>query len=489
MRTLTLAVLITYAGAGVMRAQIDWPSLGGDSQRTGWEKSDTRITRDNVKNFELVLKRKFAYAHTGPRSLTPPVIVGLLISYRGFKELAFVADGSDAIWSVDADLNRVFWKRQFEPKAAPSTCKQALASMPALVPPVAFGRHSAGGHRRPALPGNNFGEMRPLFAVSNDGKLHQLNTSDGSDLSAPLDFLPAKVKTSSLTIHDGTVYASSAAGCGGGPAGIWAIDLTVPDPRVVSFTWEGNSAYGLAGPAFGNDGAVYLETAPDTIQSFSPNDLTPKARLSLSRNPSSTTAVGLNAPTPVVFEFNGRDLIVSATSDGRLFIVDDKSFGGPDHNKPLSQTLPLAAPGGGIWGGLASWKDAAGKRWVLAPVWGKLNPDLKPAKTNGAVTNGAIAAFQVEEQDGNPVLTAAWVSRDLHSPVPPVSTSGAVFALDNSTHATLYGLDAQTGEELYSSGKQVTAPGALTGLTVSNGRVYFATADGALYAFGVHLEI
>ena len=503
MRSFTLGVLISFAGAGVMKAQIDWPSFGGDSQRTGWERSDTRITRENVKDFELVLKRKFPDPKAGPRSLTPPVIVGLLISYRGFKELAFAANGSGTIWSVDADLNRVFWKRQFEPekaKAGASGCTQTVATTPALVPPVVFGKRAAGGHRRPALPGNDFGEVRPVFAVSNDGKLHKLNTSDGSDLSAPLDFLPANVKASALTIHDGTIYASSVSGCGGAQSGIWAIDLTVPDPKAVSFTWQETSANGLGGPAFGNDGTVYLRTSPDTIQSLTPNDLKPKDRLILPENSSAKTAAGYNAPTPVVLDSNGRDLIVSSTSDGRLFIVDDKSFGGGDSKMPLSQTAPLGAAGGGIWGGLAGWKDPDGKLWVFAPVWGKLNPDLKPARTNGPVTNGAIVAFKVEEQDGKPMLTPAWASRDMRSPVPPVTTSGAVFALSagayssdgqpkGPSHATLCGLDAQTGEEIYSSGNQVTAPGALTGLTVSNGRVYFATADGTLYAFGIRLEI
>ena len=489
MRTATAAVFISIACSALTQAQIDWPSFGGDSQRTGWEKSDTRITRDKVKNFELVLKRKFPYARTGPRSLTPPVIVGMLISYRGFKELAFVADDSGTVWSVDADLNRVFWKRQFDgPKHARSACAQTIASMPALVPPVVFGRRAAGEHRRPAIPGNKFGEVRPVFAVSSDGKLHKLNTSDGSDLTPALDFLPAGIAASPLTIHDGTIYASSAAGCGNSLSGIWAIDLTVPDPKVVSFTWEGPSANGIGGPAFGNDGTVYLQIAPNAIQSFSPNDLKPQERLTLAAD-HPKAAAGLNAPTPVVFEFNGADLIVSSTSDGRLFIVDNKSFGGDDHKTPLFETPPLTAPGGGVWGGLSSWKGTDGKLWVFAPVWGKLNPDLKTGKANGPIINGAIVAFTVEEHDGKPVLTAAWVSPDMRSPVPPVMTSGAVFALSTAGHATLYGLDAETGEQLYSSGNQVMAPGALTGLTVSNGRVYFATADGTLYAFGVHLEI
>lgn len=486
MRFPALAILVAVTASGWSEAQIDWPVFGGDSQRSGWEKSDTRITHENVKDFELLLKRKFAYAHTGPRSLTPPVIVGLLISYRGFKELAFVGDASGAVWSVDADLNRVFWKRQFPP--APAACADGVAEMPALVPPVVFGKKAGAGKKRPAIPGNGFGEVRPVFAVSNDGKLHKLNTSDGTDLAEPLDFLPARVKGSPLTIHDGTIYATSVAGCSA-KTGLWAIDLTVPEPKAVSFTWEGAGANGLGGPAFGSDGTVYVQTGPNAIQSLSANDLTPKESAKLPANEAGKAPAGLNVPTPVVIDWNGRDLVAAASSDGKLVLLDSQALGGA----PLSQTQPLAAAGGGIWGALASWKDAAGKFWVFAPVWGKLNPDAKLGKTNGDVKAGAIAAFTVEEELGKPVLTPAWVSRDMQSPVPPVLTSGAVFVLSTggkgSGSAVLYGLDAQTGEELYTSGQQVAGPGALTGLTVSNGRVYFATADGTLYAFGPHFEI
>ena len=142
-------------------------------------------------------------------------------------------------------------------------------------------------------------------------------------------------------------------------------------------------------------------------------------------------------------------------------------------------------------------------RWIAAPVWGAVNPELKAPVTNGAAPNGSIVAFKVEEQNGKPALTPVWVSRDMNSPEPPVLTSGMVFALStggytaqsgtlrprSSSHATLYALDGETGKEMYSTGNQVTAPGSLTGLTIVNGRVYFTTTDSTLYAFGIFLEI
>src|ERR1700732_4035835 len=110
-------VVICLAWAGMANGQIrpiDWPFYGGDAQRTGWEKSDSRITGENIKDFQLVLKRKLENKQNGPRSLTPPVVIGTLISYRGFKELAFVAGNSGNLWSIDADTDKIFWQKHFD---------------------------------------------------------------------------------------------------------------------------------------------------------------------------------------------------------------------------------------------------------------------------------------------------------------------------------------------------------------------------------------
>src|SRR5438477_1283964 len=150
-RFLSLA-LIFLGGAYLANAQgrsIDWPFYGGDAQRTGWEKSDSRITKDNVNKFQLVLKRKLENEKTGPRSLTAPVVIGNLISYRGFKELAVVAGSSDNVWSIDADLNKMFWQRHFDTSSGQSSgsCQAGLTATPALMPGFTFG---AGRPRTPS---------------------------------------------------------------------------------------------------------------------------------------------------------------------------------------------------------------------------------------------------------------------------------------------------------------------------------------------------
>jgi outer membrane protein assembly factor BamB len=98
----------------------------------------------------------------------------------------------------------------------------------------------------------------------------------------------------------------------------------------------------------------------------------------------------------------------------------------------------------------------------------------------------------------------------MQSPAPPVIAQGVVFALangeyirrirksrgsvrveerpKNGTHAVLYALDAATGKQMYSTGDQVALPGSLTGLSIANGRLYFATTDNTMNVFGKYLQ-
>jgi outer membrane protein assembly factor BamB len=53
-----------------------------------------------------------------------------------------------------------------------------------------------------------------------------------------------------------------------------------------------------------------------------------------------------------------------------------------------------------------------------------------------------------------------------------------------ASHAILYGLDALTGKQLYSSGDKVSSFSHAGGLAVANGRVYFPVHGNAVYCFG-----
>ncbi len=524
---------------------IDWPSDKGDAQRSGWEKVDTRITKDNVKDFQLVLKRKLENAPAGAYSLTPPVVIGLLISYRGFKELAFVAGSSGSMWALDVDMDRIFWQKQLEVrnKAKASEACAGVMAIPALIPPINFGLRprpagaapvapatTAAPHPAPAkltvvpppdvparpmsrgtLGAGGFGAPRPVFSLSADGKLHVMNTSTGEDISPPLPFVPAKTRASSLTVTANTVY-TTATDCGNGSSGVYAMDLSASDkktPTVAKFALNGGSISRNGGLAMANDGTVFVQTGPgvmdpgankwsNTLLALTPKTLKLANYFTLP-DAGSEPKSAASLSTPVVFTYKNKELLVSAGADGRLYLLDAKTPGGEDHKTPLFQTPPVTSPGAGIWGGLSSWQEPSGTRWILAPVWGPVNAALQLPDDNGSAPNGAIVAFKLQDRGGKLSLVPAWVSRDIKSPEPPVITSGVIFTLSagdygldehskSSSGATLYALDGATGKVLYSTGDQVALPANLTGITVANGRVFFSTTDNTLYAFGIYLE-
>jgi outer membrane protein assembly factor BamB len=64
-------------------------------------------------------------------------------------------------------------------------------------------------------------------------------------------------------------------------------------------------------------------------------------------------------------------------------------------------------------------------------------------------------------------------------------TNTAEERIAGSTHAVLYVLDGQTGQELWSSGDEITSWNHWSGLSLANGRVYVATFDGTVWCYGI----
>jgi len=208
-----------------------------------------------------------------------------------------------------------------------------------------------------------------------------------------------------------------------------------------------------------------------------------------------------------VFPFKGKDVIVAANVDGRLYVLDAASLGGADHHTPLSKTAPYSKGLADFTpGALSTWEDAAGTRWVLAASGGPIHAETTFAVTNGTVTNGSIVAFKMIDQDGTPVLQPGWVSRDMLSPLSPAIVNGVVFAVSSGEYRTadagvsaaqraqrskpavLYALDASTGKELWNSGNTITSFVHAVAPSAGDGQVYVVTYDGTLYAFGIPLE-
>ena len=497
----------------------NWPTFGGDALRSSWSSTDASINRDSVKDLQLLWKIKLEAQSRGSRQVMPPVILGRLISYRGFRELGFVATNADLVYSLDVDLGTIFWTKHLEystrdPQIMTSTwrCPGGLTAMPTMPVPAPRGGAAGRGAPAPAVPpvpgqrGSPFiGGPASVYAISSDGRLHRLNTSTGDDMTQPISVIPANARATNLTMVDNVIYTVTSNECGGAPNAVWAIDLSVDPVKVRSFALNaGGSRPG--GTAIGSDGTTYVRTGDGRLLALRARDLQLKDYYLLGEK----NGEGEGNPTasPVVLPYENRDVIATDCGTAQLCLLDSTALGGSQHDTPMFKTPPIVQAARnasdtaerGIFGSLASWQEMDGTRFVLASVVGPAHADLRAPAGNGPTPNGFIVAFKVQEQGGKRTLEPAWISRDLQSPVAPIVVNGVVFALSagelsrpderpkGSTRATLYALDARTGKELYSSKNLVTGPAALTGLSAGTGRVYFGGVDGSLYAFGMYME-
>ena len=331
--------------------------------------------------------------------------------------------------------------------------------------------------------------------------LHALYVSNGDAGLPAVKFLPPNANAQGLIVVDGVAYVTTTNGCGGVADGVWALDLETK--KVVSWKSPGAVA-GTLGPAFGPEGTIYVATGAGVARNASSSvvALEPKT---LEQTGSYTADQGLTS-TPVVIDYHDKDLVAVTARDGRIHLLAGANLGGADHHTPLYTTPAYASNGGDfVPGALATWRDSSGVNWVLAPAAGPLASGVKFAVANGEVTNGAIVAWKVVEQNGAVALEPGWVSRDMVSPLPPIVVNGVVFAVasgqfrssdrsmmaaqraQRSSRAVLYALDGETGKTLWESGDAI-ASFAQGGLSSGGSTVYLGTHDGTLYAFRFPIE-
>lgn len=492
-----------------------WPTFGGDSQRDGWAKGETQISPQNVKNLQLLWKLKLDNEPKQLNSLTSPVVINPVYTNQGAETYVVVGGSSDNLYVIDSDTGKLVWQKHFTDTATPYKTGEDSGS---YFCPVALNDTPVIGNGRDGVT---------VYVVSMDGRLHALNIVTGKDRFPAKQFVPPYSKDWSLNLANNVIYTSTSQGCGRVKSGVWAFDLGNPDTPPDVFTTDpmGAGVWGRGGVSVGANGTVFAETGDGPVDPekgefgdaflalsskevklldyFVPEDANYITRKDLDMGNS----------TPAVFNYKGRELLAGSGKQGKLFLLDAKSLGGSTHRTPMfasprytNQSADIA--GKGFWGAYATWQNDKGERWLYAPAWGPLASDVPafPA-TNGPAPHGSIMAFKVEEKNGNPVLTAAWMSRDMSVPEPPVIANGVVFALSSGEftrqvspsgelytaeqriahrtgHAILYAFDAETGKELFSSGNLIPSFTHLGGLAVSDGRVYLTTYDGTVYAFG-----
>ena len=507
----------------------DYLTEGNDPGRTGWMKDEKVFSLANVKDMKLLWKVKLESQPREMHNLFSPLIAERVATERGQREIAIVAGVSDDLFGIDVASGELIWKKRYEKTFAPAT------------EPVYHTLCLGGQTAVPAMEQVSPGKYT-IYAISWDGRLHQIDAADGSNIVPPEKILPPNGKPYALNVVKGVVYTATAQGCGGVPNALYSFDLATR--KASTFHPAGGGMWGRRGAAISPEGVVYMVTG-DAM--FSPETrslgnaivgakLDANQQLQLvdyfaPRNANWMRARDLDMNvTPMAFDYRGRKFLVGTSKECRVWLLDREALGGEDHRTPLHTTSLLcnddqAFDAKGVWGAMAAWQDARGVQWVLVPFWGPVSRTFHAPIEHGRPTMGGVAAYKLEEASpGQWRLNPAWLSRDMDMAEEVVVANGVVFAygsgedttqtlpdlawnepkgpwvggglnpyserrIPNSRHATLYALDGQTGKELWSSGTQITSFNHWSGLTVANGRAYLGTFDGMLYSFGVQAAV
>ncbi|MCC7154754.1 MAG: hypothetical protein IT161_09295 [Bryobacterales bacterium] len=491
---------IAMGAANAQRGAGDWMTSAFDAQRSNWVRSDAKISRETVQKPGLELSWKMKFNNT-PRQLNgimPPALLDFYIGYRGFRALGFFGGSGDRVIVVDTELARMEWEKNYSvPDATSASTPACPGGMTSAVtrptstafPMLPSGRGMGRGSPakagvgepyegavtlrnvvrpmpRPVAPAKPPGGDVPspfaphvqwVLALTGDGKLHSFWVSNGEEPASPAAFLPPNANAQGLIAYDNVAYVATTNGCGGAANGVWALDLAT---KAVT-QWKSGAAgvAGTAGPAVGPDGTLYAAAGTELV-ALAPRTLQPGA--------SYKSSSGEFSSSPVIFQYEGKNLIAVTTIDGRLHVLDTAALGsGPvDSSQPLTPQFQTGA--------LASWQDPAGTRWILAP------------------SANAVVAFKLEAHEGATKLRRVWAASGMIAPATPIIVNGVVFALSRgaqpSPNAVLYALDALTGQRLWNSGKTITSFAHSGTLAAGGSRIYVSTVDGTQYAFGFPIE-
>src|SRR3954453_12620515 len=142
-RPIALSIAFTLAVACSAHAQgrggPNWTTTSGDAQRTVSVKTDPRISKESLQKpgLQLLWKTKLENQPKQLEALTQPLLLPNIISYKGFKALAFVGGSSDNVYSIDYDINKIFWKRHLNtlpPAPGTVSCPGAMTTMTRATP-------------------------------------------------------------------------------------------------------------------------------------------------------------------------------------------------------------------------------------------------------------------------------------------------------------------------------------------------------------------
>ena len=541
---LLLVFLLPLAGSVQAPLASDWLTWGYDQERSGWNRAETTLSKENVSGLALQWSVQLP---TQPReivlsTLTAPLVVEGVTTSQGRRTLVFVVGSDDTVFAIDADSGKVVWQKAFPNTLTPPQTATWLCSNTQNATPVIDKQKGV------------------IYLNTSDGKLRGLSLSTGDERVTPADFVTPFARNWSLNLIDDVIYSPTARGCGRAIANISAMDVSDPaHPHVSRLYTSGGrpaGAWGRGGVVRGPRGII-AQTADglydpaagsygETVMALAPKEL----RIVDSFTPSNwkylnSKDLDFGSAGPVVFPFQGRTLVATIAKEAVLYLLDANALGGFDHSTPLYRSDRLGNDeemlgGRGVWGSIATDVDRQGRRFLYVPMWGPPSKSAPPFTFSyGDAPKGSVMAFQVSGEGDKLSLIPMWISCDMHVPDPPVVANGVVYAIQTGentvqnprpggdvrvdpdaaggrrggpggrggaaitaasaqaaakfratpvSNLVLYAFDAQTGKQLYSSEKIIPGWVHYSEPVVAAGKVFVVTWDAHVYAFGLERQ-
>jgi len=428
------SLVLPLAGSAQAPAASDWLTWGYDQERSGWNRAETTLSKENVSGLALQWS---AQLPTSPReialsTLTAPLVVEGVATPQGRRTLVFVVASDDTVFALDADSGKIVWQKAFPNTLTPLQTATWLCSNTQNATPVIDKQKGI------------------IYLNTSDGNLRGLSLGTGDERVKPAEFVTPFARNWSLNLIDDVIYSPTARGCGGAIANISAMDVSDPARSRLSrlYTSGGRpaGAWGRGGVVKGPKGII-TQTADglydpgagiygETVLALAPKEL----RIVDSFTPSNwkylnSRDLDFGSAGPVVFPFKGRTLVATIAKEAVLYLLDANALGGPDHSTPLYQSARLGNDeemlgGRGIWGSIATAADPQGRRFLYVPMWGPPSKSAPPFKFSyGDAPRGSVMAFEVSGDGDKLSLIPTWISRDMHVPDPPVVANGVVYAI------------------------------------------------------------
>ncbi|MDQ2866000.1 MAG: PQQ-binding-like beta-propeller repeat protein [Candidatus Eremiobacteraeota bacterium] len=431
------------------RSEIDWPTFGFDTARTGYNARETQLTTSTVHN----LVAKWSFKLGNDFSNTEPIVAShVSVSGGKYADIVYVGDEIGDFYAINAASGKAIWSKALGHTSTPQC-----------------GLGSDGVTSTPVLDRTK----NRIYVLDGLGKIWAFDLGTGARSAgfAPKTLYgdPTEYHTWSglLLSADGSkIYYPTASHCDEGTyfGTIDAIDTS--SEAITTFnlvtnkkTYYGNGVWSWGGESIDPDtGNLYagvgnsLGSLGETGQySDSIIELTaPSLQFVADEQPETNLQSDLDiGTTPVLYDDQG-SCAAFERKDGNFFTIDRRHLVNENYATKLNLGGQLATP---------AYSPAAHALYASVP--------------NG-LTKLSVGA--------NCTVSTAWQTAiGANGESPPVVADGVVYASGGSK---LYALDATSGGILWNSAATISGS-IIPAPTVVNGHVYASSRDGHLYAFGL----